>query len=441
MNSSAVRCLAFRLQAPCRSAIGPPFIGNIMLKSALVVDQDEFQRFALARMLGKIGVPQVEMAHDGASAVAAIRQRQWDLVIVDLDMEDRTGLQMIDALADAGGCGGIAIASSHPSRILQAAATYARNRGLPIIAALGKPLEAACLVSMIESLARSALADGAATLRAAAASSGAVLAGLDRERLLRALALREITAHFQPQHCAVTGELRGAETLARWVGDDGAMVPPAAFLPAFEAAGLLEPLTDYMLARAFEAQRELGGRPDCVIGINVPAVVASSISWAQDVADRAERAGVDPGRIVIEITEDGGARSNGALAGAITQLRLRGFSCAIDDFGTGDSSLDRLLCAPFDELKIDRDLVARAGRQGHAQRILACTIEMARSLDMTVVAEGIETHEELEMVRALGVQVTQGYYHGRPMPLDAFHQYALSQGVIGHGILRMYANA
>lgn len=196
-----------------------------------------------------------------------------------------------------------------------------------------------------------------------------------------------------------------------------------------------------MLARAFEALRELGNRPDCVISINVPATVASSICWAQDVADRAEFAGVDPSRIVIEITEDGGARSNGALAGAVTQLRLRGFSCAIDDFGTGDSSLDRLLCAPFDELKIDRDLISRAGRHRHAQDVLACTVEMARSLDMTVVAEGIETQEEYDMVCALGAQVTQGYFHGRPMPLGAFSQYALSQGVIGHGILRMYARA
>lgn len=411
-----------------------------MLKTALIVDQDEFQRFALARMLGKIGVPEVEMAHDGASALAAIQRGQWDLAVVDLDMADCTGLQMIDALADAGGCSAVAIVSSHPSRILQAAAAYARDRGLWIAAALGKPLEASGLISMIESLANR-LVDGAAqAVHAAEPSSGAPPGGMARDDLRRALRRRQIAAYFQPQHCAETGDLRGAEMLARWRRDDGMMVSPAVFLPAFESAGLLESLTDYMLARAFEAQRELGNRPDCVITVNVPAVVASSINWAQGVAERAEQAGVEADRIVIEITEDGGARSNAALAGAITQLRLRGFSCAIDDFGTGDSSLDRLLCAPFDELKIDRDLIARATRQSHAQSVLASTVEMARSLDMTVVAEGVESHEDLEMVRALGVQVTQGYFHGRPMPLDAFRQYALSQGVVGHKILRMYAN-
>ncbi len=410
-----------------------------MLKTALIVDQEEFQRYELARMLGKIGVPEVELAHDGASALAAIAQRRWDLVIVDLDMADRTGLQMIDALAQAGGCRGVAIASSHPSRILQAAAAYARARGVPIVGVLAKPLEASSLISIVESLVCSAVG-GETQPRQDAARPAEVPYSLCRHDLLGALQKRQITAHFQPQHCAETGELRGAEMLARWTLDDGSMMPPAVFVPAFEAAGLLGPFTDYMLARAFEAQRELGNRPDCVVTVNVPAAVASSIAWAQGVAERAARAGVDPERIIIEITEDGGARSNAALAGAITQLRLRGFSCAIDDFGTGDSSLDRLLSAPFDELKIDRDLIARAGRQAHARSALASTVEMARSLDMTVVAEGVESHEDHEMVRGLGVQVTQGYFHGRPMPLDAFRQYARSQGVIGHRLLRMYAN-
>ncbi|RSF03253.1 EAL domain-containing response regulator [Achromobacter aegrifaciens] len=412
-----------------------------MLKSALVVDQAELQCCSLVRMLAQIGVAEVDAAHDGASALASIRRRQWDLVIVDLDMADRTGLQMIDALAEVGGCGGIAIASNYPSRILQAAATYARDRGVPIIAALGKPLQAARLISTIESRPGAVFADEPAVIRVATQGHGDMRSGLSRPRLRAALARREIVAYFQPQHCASTGELRGAEMLARWIRSEGVAVSPAAFLPAFESAALLEPFTDYMLERAFEAQSVLGNRPDRIISINVPAAVASSISWAQDVADRAVHASVDPARIVIEITEDGGARSNGALAGAITQLRLRGFSCAIDDFGTGDSSLDRLLCAPFDELKIDRGLIASAGRLGYAQSILACTVEMARSLDMTVVAEGIETREEHEMVRALGVHVTQGYYHGRPMPLDAFGQYAQSQDAIGHGSLTQCANA
>lgn len=411
-----------------------------MLKTALIVDQEQVQRYALARMLGKIGVPEVELAHDGASALAAVRQRQWGLVIVDLDMPDCTGLQLIDALAESGGCGGVAIVSSHPSRILQAAAAYARNRGVRIVAALGKPLEASSLISMIESLVCTQGGVESPPGQDAGQPGPEPLGGFTRDDLRRALKKNQIVAHFQPQHCAETGELRGAEMLARWRLDDGAVVPPAVFLPAFESAGLLESLTNYMFARAFQAQRALGNRPDCVITVNVPATVASSISWAEGVAERAEQAGVDPDRIVIEITEDGGARSNAALAGAITQLRLRGFSCAIDDFGTGDSSLDRLLCAPFDELKIDRDLIARAARQPHAQSVLASTVEMARSLDMTVVAEGVESHEDLEMVRALGVQVTQGYFHGRAMPLDAFRQYAASHGVIGHRILRMYAN-
>ena len=98
-------------------------------------------------------------------------------------------------------------------------------------------------------------------MRAAAQSSGAVLATLTQERLNRALAQREIAAHFQPQHCALTGELRGAEMLARWARDGGAMVPPLAFLPAFESAGLLEPFTDYMLTRFAAYLVAMNGQP------------------------------------------------------------------------------------------------------------------------------------------------------------------------------------
>jgi EAL domain-containing protein (putative c-di-GMP-specific phosphodiesterase class I) len=157
--------------------------------------------------------------------------------------------------------------------------------------------------------------------------------------------------------------------------------------------------------------------------VNVPATVADSVHWAQSVADRAEAAGVDPGRLVIEITEDGGERCNRTLVGAITQLRLRGFSCAIDDFGSGDSSLDRLLRVPFSELKINRDMIQQARNHPHARSILASTIAMGKQLVATVVAEGIEDDEDLEMVRSLGCQVTQGYLHAKPLCRAAYARY------------------
>lgn len=147
-----------------------------------------------------------------------------------------------------------------------------------------------------------------------------------------------------------------------------------------------------------------------------------------DVAFLAGVAGVDPGRVVIEITEDGGALCNAALSGAVTQLRLRGFQCAIDDFGSGDSSLDRLLCVPFNEIKINRSMLQQAREHPHARSVLSSIIAMGKQLVATVVAEGIEDEEDLQMVRNLGCQVTQGYLHGRPMSRAAYMRYLLRSG-------------
>jgi EAL domain-containing protein (putative c-di-GMP-specific phosphodiesterase class I) len=143
------------------------------------------------------------------------------------------------------------------------------------------------------------------------------------------------------------------------------------------------------------------------------------------VADLAQVAGVDPSQLIIEITEDGGAACNAALSGVVAQLRLRGFQCAIDDFGTGDSSLDRLMRAPFNEIKINRGMIMQAREHVHARSVLASIIAMGRQLVATVVAEGIEDQEDLAMVRNLGCHVTQGYLHARPMSRAAYMRYVL----------------
>ena len=248
-----------------------------------------------------------------------------------------------------------------------------------------------------------------------------------REELRGALLEQQIQAYFQPQHCAITGVLRGAEILARWHRADGSVLAPAEFLPAMEREGLLESLTSYMLSCAFDCIAAEDSESSLLMAVNVPACIAAGVHWAQSVADHAYHAGVDPSRVVIEITEDGGERCNPALAGAVTQLRLRGFNCAIDDFGSGDSSLDRLLQVPFNELKINRSMLVEARDHAHARCLLASTIAMARQMVATVVVEGVETYRDLDMVRSLGCHTTQGYLHARAMPKADYLQYVARQ--------------
>ncbi len=389
-----------------------------IIQNALVVDGNELQHLPMVKVLRQSGVSEVVSALDGARAVAALRDRSWDLVVLDLDITDLTGLQVIDLLAERCRSARLAIISSQPSRILNAASAYAVHRGLSVVAALRKPLKP----EQIRGIIATATEWAAPTQDAEVTNQSAVQQFTD-EDLRGALLDQQIQAYFQPQHCAITGVLRGAEVLARWHRADGSVLAPAAFLPAVERAGLLEAFTDYMLSCAFDCIAAEDSDSSLLMAVNVPARVATGVHWAQSVADHAYHAGVDPGRVVIEITEDGGELCNPALAGAVTQLRLRGFNCAIDDFGSGDSSLDRLLQVPFNELKINRSMLVEARDHAHARCLLASTIAMARQMVATVVVEGVETYMDLDMVRSLGCHTTQGYLHGRAMTKADYVQY------------------
>lgn len=391
-----------------------------MIHNALVVDGNELQHLPMAKVLRQSGVSEVVSALDGDRAVGALRDRSWDLVILDLDTVDLTGLQVIDLLADRCRSARLAVVSSQPTRILNAASAYAAHRGLTVVAALRKPLRPEQIKNIVAASAGAAVdEDGVPAMMAPQVFSS--------EELRGALLEQQMQAYFQPQHCAITGLLRGAEVLARWHRADGTVLLPTQFLPAIERAGLLEAFTSYMLSCAFDCIAAEGPGSSLLTAVNVPARVATGVHWAQSVADHAYHAGVDPSRVVIEITEDGGERCNPALAGAVTQLRLRGFNCAIDDFGSGDSSLDRLLQVPFNELKINRSMLVEAREHAHARCLLASTIAMARQMVATVVVEGVETYRDLDMVRSLGCHTTQGYLHGRAMPKADYVQYIADQ--------------
>lgn len=375
----------------------------------------------LANVLRKATNANVVTAQSGLEAHRNMLMWQWDIVVIDLDMPTLTGLQLIDALAQQGGTGGVVLTSGHQARLVQAAGAYAQFRGVPVLATLEKPLKAGRVRAMATSLAEALQSSRRATLTRKPSASHSIPSS---QEILLALDSGSIEGYLQPQHHSDDGRLRGAEVLARWRRLDGTLVRPADFLRALENAGLMGPFTDYMIERAFEAQIRLGWTQDLDISLNVPAYIANSVDWAQSLADRAERAGVLASRLVVEVTEDGDASNLPALTGAITQLRLRGFHCAIDDFGTGHSSLDRLLRVPFNELKIDRHLLHQARQFAHARRILSSTISMARGLGITVVAEGVETDDDKKLVTDMGVQITQGYLHGEAMPLDEFEVYA-----------------
>ncbi|WP_421558689.1 EAL domain-containing protein [Pseudomonas canadensis] len=238
--------------------------------------------------------------------------------------------------------------------------------------------------------------------------------------------LEQTVAYFQPQFSVITGDLFGAEALARWNHKKLGILGPFHFLPMMHSVALRRALWERMLSQTLDMLTHQQHHNLC-IGVNVSADVASSDSWAESVAHQVSERNIKASTLAIEVTEDGGDGCDAGLAESVNTLRQLGFDCAIDDFGTGFSSLQRLAVIPFSTLKIDKGFVWRARSSSVDRKILNNTVALAHDLGLSVTAEGVETEEDFQRVAKLGCEVAQGYYFAKPMPADQFIAYSQNQ--------------
>jgi diguanylate cyclase (GGDEF)-like protein/PAS domain S-box-containing protein len=238
-------------------------------------------------------------------------------------------------------------------------------------------------------------------------------------RLRKAVERAEWVLHYQPVVELATGITVGVEALIRWIGPDGRMVPPNDFIPLAEELGLIESIGDWVLdemGRQDKIWRREG--LDLEIGFNL----SPRQFWQPDLSDRIlshiEGGGLDPSRVVVEITESSAMMDPDRAQQVLWDLHVRGLRVAIDDFGTGFSNLSRLREAPVEILKIDRTFVMNADTDPQAASILTAFLELGRGLGMTTLAEGIETEGEWRFLTDRGCVLGQGFYFSRPVPGD-----------------------
>lgn len=241
--------------------------------------------------------------------------------------------------------------------------------------------------------------------------------------LRRALERSELRLHFQPQHDLLSHQLVGAEALVRWQHPHRGLLMPDEFIPVAEASGLLVPLGKWVLERAFQRAAEWRGLnlPSIFIAVNVSLAQWRRSDLAAVIEELATRYGCDLGWLELEVTEQIFLPSeSGDHAEGLRRLKRRGVTVSIDDFGTGYSSLGRLQGLPVDRVKIDRCFVSNIGCSRDAEMIVRAIIALGRSLGLEVMAEGVETEDQVAFLRREGCQVAQGYYFSPPLPTDAF---------------------
>ncbi|MDT0166405.1 EAL domain-containing protein [Actinotalea sp. AC32] len=234
--------------------------------------------------------------------------------------------------------------------------------------------------------------------------------------LRRALTAGELVVHYQPIVDVADGTVLGVEALVRWERD-GRLVPPVEFVPVAEAGGLIGALGAHVLREACrQSARWRAQGHDLLLSVNVAAGQLVDGGFV-DVVDRAlADSGLPPDRLCLEITESALVAHGAGGQDTLLGVEALGVRLAVDDFGTGYSSLAYLRDLPVTEIKVDRGFVAHLGHDPRDTELVASVVAMSRALGMAVVAEGVETQQQLDALRALGCDMAQGYLLGRPGP-------------------------
>lgn len=240
--------------------------------------------------------------------------------------------------------------------------------------------------------------------------------------LRRALARGEFVLHFQPQVDLESGRILGAEALIRWRRENGDLVPPGDFLPSAEETGLITPINEWVLNHACQqaAAWRKAGLPPLRVAVNLSAVQFRKQDVQKVVMDAIATSGLEPSLLELELTETILLQDTDLVVAQIKALQEHGVTFSIDDFGTGYSSLAYVKNFPVNRLKIDKSFVHNLKADVNDAAIVRAIINLGHSLGLDVVAEGVETAAQVAHLRAEGCDEVQGYYFGRPMPVDDF---------------------
>jgi len=242
------------------------------------------------------------------------------------------------------------------------------------------------------------------------------------ENLRRALERQEFALHYQPKINLRTGEISGAEALLRWMHPVRGPVSPAQFIPVAEDCGLILPIGQWVLREACRQARAWAdaGLPLATMAVNISSMEFREDNFIESVFTTLSETGLDPKSLELELTESVLMKRAESAASILETLRARGVHIAVDDFGTGYSSLSYLRKFPIDALKIDQSFVRQITSAPDDTTIVTAVISMGRSLKLRVVAEGVETQEELAFLQARLCDEAQGYYFSHPVPPQQF---------------------
>ena len=378
--------------------------------NVLLVDDNAFARSVGQRALRSTGINSILEATSGREAIDFLGRslQAVDVVFCDLMMPDMDGIQIVRHMATLTAPPAIVFVSGADEVLLSAAENTARARGLRVLGAIEKPLTPEAVLHALARLNEKPVSSGSRTAM-----------NITPEDVEVALAKEQFLPWFQPKVSLADRSVVGFEALARWRNPNKGLIFPDAFISIVEQSGQIGALTDQITKLSLKQCAAWGASAlHTKVSVNLSAYMLVDLDLPDRMARQAERFGVEPHQMILEITESGLFHDAANTLDILARLHMKGFPLSIDDFGTGYSSMEQLRRIPFSEMKIDRAFVHGAGESVKARAILESSANLGRSLHMSVVAEGAETQEDWNAVRAAGVDLVQGYFIAKPMAAE-----------------------
>jgi EAL domain-containing protein (putative c-di-GMP-specific phosphodiesterase class I)/ActR/RegA family two-component response regulator len=331
----------------------------------------------------------------------------YDHIIVDLMMPEFDGLQVIHHIIKQDFSGQVSVISGHDQSVLASVKEFCQLNNLYLHAALTKPCDLVELEKII-------LAPQSQPSQTNFCMLNTYPSDLDKQ-LCKAIENNEIDVFFQPQFNLNTLQLIGFEALARW-SVNGQYIPPDYFISVAEASGSITRLTRYIVSLSFKKFAKIRHfKPELTLAVNFSATALSQTDLPDFINTQANKFNIPTNQVTVEITETMLMEKNSETLSTLTRLRILGFKLSIDDFGTGYSSINMLKNGPFTELKIDRSFIEKISTDKQSLAIVKSIIDMAKELNLQIVAEGIENKKTLSMLLNINSMIGQGYYFSKPL--------------------------
>jgi EAL domain-containing protein (putative c-di-GMP-specific phosphodiesterase class I) len=331
------------------------------------------------------------------------------LILLDLMRPEMNGIELLRLFGNRKCKAGFILMSGDGKRTIEAAGQFAQALGLSIIGHLQKPFQQAELEEKLRRLPGPELPPPVRTNPPFA---------IGKEELQGAMASDEFVTYYQPQTDIASGRVVGVEALVRWRHPQRGLIFPDSFIGRMEKLGLIDQL-GWIVANCGMSevgQFASGYGQSITLSLNASVDSLCNLKFPDTLVSIAEKYGVSPGNVTIEITETGLIGELANTLDTLTRLRMKQVKLSIDDFGTGYTMMQQFKTIPATELKIDGSFVREMTGNSRARIMVQKIIEMGHEFGIQVVAERVETQEQLDLLRSYGCDVAQGYLFSRPIP-------------------------